>query len=60
MSNEEKTGLLRRDKQYVKFVQLLRKAETDGRVDGKWMCGLCGMKFNTRNDAEGCCKVTVA
>jgi len=60
MAKQEKAGVLRRDKEYVKFVQLLRRAEKDGRLDGTFVCGLCGMKFMTADDADACCKVTVA
>jgi hypothetical protein len=59
MAKQEKTGVLRKDKEYVKFVQLLRRAEKDGRLDGTFECGLCGMKFVTGEDAESCCRVTV-
>ena len=53
-------GVLRRDKEYVKFVQLLRRAERDGRLDGTHTCTLCGMKFQTRAEAKECCRVTIA
>ena len=57
---QDKPGLLRKDKEYVKFVQLLKRAEVDGRLDGGFECNLCGMKFRSREEAAGCCKVTVA
>ncbi len=64
MSKQEKTqdeqNLLRKDKEYVKFVQLLKRAEVDGRLDGGFECMLCGMKFHSEEEARGCCKVTVA
>jgi hypothetical protein len=60
MDKQEKSGVLVRDKEYVKFVQLLRKAEKEGRLDGTFLCGLCGMRFNTREDAEDCCRVSVS
>lgn len=60
MAKQEKAGLLRKDKEYVKFVQLLRRAEKDGRLDGSFVCKLCGMKFGTADDAAMCCKVTVS
>lgn len=59
MEKQEKGDVLVRDKEYVKFVQLLRKAEKEGRVDGGHTCGLCGMRFNSKHDAEGCCRVMV-
>ena len=60
MPKQEKAGLLRKDKEYVKFVQLLRRAEKDGRLDGSFVCKLCGMKFGTADDAAMCCKVTAS
>jgi len=64
MSRQEKTqekpNLLRKDKEYVKFVQLLKRAEADGRVSGGFVCNLCGMKFHSVQEAKECCKVTVS
>ncbi|MFQ5511729.1 MAG: hypothetical protein ACE5EO_07770 [Candidatus Krumholzibacteriia bacterium] len=60
MSGQEKQGLLKKDKEYVKFVQLLKRAEADGRLDGGFVCTLCGMKFHSRAEASECCKVTVS
>lgn len=59
MEKQEKGQVLVKDKEYVKFVQLLRKAEKEGRLDGGHVCRLCGMRFNSRNEAEDCCRVTV-
>jgi hypothetical protein len=60
MAKQEESIVLRRDKEYVKFVQLLRRAERDGRLDGKHTCKLCGMKFQTTADAAECCKIPVS
>lgn len=60
MDKHKDGGLLVRDKEYVKYVQLLRKAEKEGRVDGTHVCGLCGMRFNSREDADACCRVSVS
>lgn len=57
MERQERTDLLVKDKEYVKYVQLLRKAEKEGRLDGGWVCGLCGMKYGERDDAADCCRV---
>ena len=56
MEKREKAGLLMKDKEFVKFVQLLKKAEKDGRLDG-YPCPLCGSKYSTHADAADCCKV---
>lgn len=58
MEKREK-GLLMKDKEYVKFVQLLRKAEKEGRLDG-YPCPLCGSRYATNDDAEGCCRVVIS
>lgn len=61
MEKQEKNhgGVLMRDKEYVKYMQLLKKAEKEGRVDGTYDCALCGMKFNEKEEADACCRVTV-
>ena len=57
MDKLDKSGVLVRDKEYVKFVQLLKKAEKDGRLDGSYVCGLCGMRYTTTDEAGQCCRV---
>ena len=59
MEKQDKSGVLMKDKEYVKYVQLLRKAEKEGRVDGAFVCGLCGMRYPSRADADACCRITV-
>ncbi|UCG52501.1 MAG: hypothetical protein JSW58_02825 [Candidatus Latescibacterota bacterium] len=59
MGKPDKASLLRKDKEYIKFMQLLRRAETDGRLDGKYTCKLCGMKFHTEEQADECCKIAI-
>lgn len=60
MGKQEDTGVLVREKEYVKYVQLLKKAEREGRLDGKHNCLLCGMRYQSKVEAEECCKVTVS
>jgi hypothetical protein len=59
MEKREKGGVLLKDKEYVKFVQLLKKAEKDGRLDG-YPCQLCGSRYNSQEDAEGCCRAVLS
>jgi hypothetical protein len=59
MEKPEKGGVLLKDKEYVKFVQLLRKAERDGRLDG-YPCPLCGSRYVDREEAEGCCRSVIS
>jgi hypothetical protein len=59
MEKREKGGVLTKDKEYVKFVQLLRKAEKDGRIDG-YPCQLCGSRYSSKIEAEGCCRIVLS
>ena len=60
MGKPDKANLLRRSKEYVRYVQLLRRAELDGRLDGQYPCKLCGMNYHTTEQAEECCKIPVS
>jgi hypothetical protein len=59
MEKREKGGVLTKDKEYVKFVQLLRKAEKDGRIDG-YPCLLCGSRYSTKAESEECCRIVLS
>ena len=43
------------DENYVKFSKLLARALTEGRVDGRFKCPTCGMRFRTEADSANCC-----
>jgi hypothetical protein len=45
------------ERNYVKFNKLLAKATAEGRVDGKWRCPMCGMRFRTQVEAQNCCAI---
>lgn len=60
MDKQDKSEVLAKEKEYVKYVQLLKKAEKEGRVDGAFVCGLCGMRFGLKEDAEACCRISVS
>ncbi len=60
MAKQEQEGVLQKDREYVRFAQLLKRAERDGRLDGTFACNLCGMKFTTATAADSCCRVTVS
>ena len=49
------TLVLENDENWVKFAKLLAKAASEGRVDGKYRCRLCGMKYNSEAEAGVCC-----
>ncbi len=55
MKRRGATLILEQDDQYVKFSKLLEKATTEGRVDGKYRCMVCGMRFKDEKNAEDCC-----
>jgi hypothetical protein len=57
---QDKNGVLTKDKEYVKFVQLLEKAEKEGRVDGQHSCSLCGMRYGSREEAGECCRISLS
>ncbi len=50
-------SILEKDKNYVKFHKLLAKAEAEGRLDGKYRCPVCGMRYLTEKEADDCCKI---
>jgi len=60
MEKQDKSGVLLKDREYVKYVQLLKKAENEGRLDGQFTCTLCGMKYADPRDADGCCRSNMA
>lgn len=60
MGKQERMGVLVKDREYVKYVQLLKKAEAEGRLDGKYTCPLCGMRYKSQAEAEECCRVPIS
>ncbi|UCF04317.1 MAG: hypothetical protein JSV33_10235 [bacterium] len=55
--NNEETSILKKDKNYVKFHRLLAKAEAEGRLDGKYRCPVCGMRYLSSHEADECCRI---
>ena len=49
--------ILQKGKNYVKFHRLLAKAEAEGRLDGKYQCAVCGMRYLTDKEADECCRI---
>ncbi|HEY5133656.1 MAG TPA: hypothetical protein VII85_08240 [Candidatus Krumholzibacteriaceae bacterium] len=54
---DKEDTLLQKDKNYVKFYRLLAKAEAEGRLDGKHVCPVCGMRYLSAQDADECCRI---
>ncbi len=53
----QEATILKKGKNYVKFHRLLAKAEADGRLDGKYRCPVCGMRYLTEGEADDCCRI---
>ena len=51
------TAILQKSKNFVKYHRLLQKAEEEGRLDGRFRCPLCGMRYLAESDAEACCRI---
>jgi len=49
--------VLKKTKNYVKFHKLLARAESNGRLGGKFRCPVCGMRYLTAREATDCCKI---
>jgi hypothetical protein len=49
--------ILKKTKNYVKFHRLLARAESNGRLDGKFRCPVCGMRYLSAAEANNCCKI---
>lgn len=57
MKVKEDEDILVRDPSYVKYERLLSQAEAEGRIDGKYSCLLCGMRYRDKATAEACCGI---
>ena len=60
MDKQEEAGVLMKQKEYVRYQQLLRRAEVEGRLDGDFVCPLCGMKYHSKEEARDCCRSPVS
>jgi hypothetical protein len=43
------------DENYVKFTKLLARAVAEGRVDGRYRCPVCGMRYKHEAEMMNCC-----
>jgi len=46
-----------KEKPFVKYDQLIERAEVEGRIGGKYRCLVCGMRYHAKDDADDCCRV---
>ena len=56
MTKTDDTSLVK-DKHFVRYEQLIRKAEKEGRITGTFRCLVCGMRYNDKDEAEDCCRI---
>lgn len=49
-------GFLIKDEPSATYKMLLKKAEQEGRIGGKHVCPVCGMRFKNERDAASCCR----
>ena len=47
--------VLVKDQPSATFEMLLKKAEQDGRLTGKFRCPVCGMRYKKEREASICC-----
>ena len=55
MSRTEKQVLVK-DQPSATYDMLLKRAEREGRVGGKFRCSICGMRYKREREATECCK----
>jgi hypothetical protein len=45
-----------KDQPSATYEMLLKKAEREGRIGGKFCCPICGMRYKREREASVCCK----
>ncbi len=58
MAGVKEDDVLVRDESFVKYERLLSKAESEGRIDGPNKCLVCGMRYLSKDEADGCCRIS--
>jgi hypothetical protein len=56
MLREEEGSILQKDRPNSTYELLLRKAVVEGRVGGEHRCQVCGMRYNSPEEAGECCE----
>ena len=59
MVKNEEASLIK-EKHFVRYDQLIAKAQKEGRISGAFRCLVCGMRYNDKDEAEDCCKAVVS
>jgi hypothetical protein len=55
----DKDQTLVKEKPFVKYEQLIQRAEVEGRIDGPHRCIVCGMRYMEKDSAEDCCRAVL-
>ena len=55
MGYKDGDQVLVRDQPSATFEMLLKKAEQEGRHNGKFRCPICGMRYRKEREASTCC-----
>ncbi len=56
MGYKDEKQVLIKDQPSATYEMLLKRAEREGRIGGKYSCPICGMKFRKEREATVCCK----
>ena len=57
MGREDEKVLLKRDVANSTYEVLLRRAEEEGRIGGKYACPVCGMRYKKERESLACCSL---
>ena len=56
MAYKDAKQILVKDHPSATYEMLLKKAEREGRIGGKYRCPVCGMRFKREREASDCCR----
>jgi hypothetical protein len=56
MIRDEEGSILEKDRPNSTYELLLRKAVAEGRIGGSARCQVCGMRYNSAEEAASCCE----
>jgi hypothetical protein len=55
LAYKDDSQVLVKDQPSATFEMLLKKAEQEGRLNGKYKCPVCGMRYKKEREALACC-----
>lgn len=56
MVDKQIKEVLIKDQPSATYEMLLKKAEREGRIGGKYRCPVCGMRYRREREASQCCE----